>query len=187
MSASNFFQEDSEIEYGFRHLLPGHYVGYFDAGIMSPDFEFDIDPVPDSLLSEWQQFSYINKSLNRHVMTITPATADSVHECLITFLDKAGGSLWRKESLRRGLFFYSTRIGRPLQSDDSTFCMEMLRAYGLEENTTANQVFDCAFNLFAPGSDNAKAMALICAFAERIGRQDVIEVAKQHLSRVTPR
>ncbi|MFZ5433237.1 MAG: hypothetical protein ACOZB3_05615 [Calditrichota bacterium] len=176
-SAGSFFQEGSEERYGFRLLLPGHYVGYFDSGVMSADFEFDIEPIPDSLLSDWSCLCSIRKCLMRHVSTLSQATTDSVHTCTDYFISKPAYFPWRNEAIYYGLQYFSTRLN--MRNIDSTYCIQLLQVFANEENAQVELIISSAQNNFKrlyPGGSDERLLR----FSETTGRNDLIEAARKN-------
>ena len=88
---------------GFGYLSPGRYVGYFDCGVVSPDFEFAIDPIPDSLRWVWDEYSRMRRAELLPNHRYVQADQDTIIAILRNFMARPVGSLWRKEALRTGV------------------------------------------------------------------------------------
>jgi len=94
-----FGQNESEDTFGFRHLLPGHYEGFFDFGYVSPVFEFDVLSVPDTIQSAWADFQWIQANRFKYSSRSSSAILDST----LLLAPRLISSPWRVEGLSSAL------------------------------------------------------------------------------------
>jgi hypothetical protein len=168
-------------DYGIELLLPGKYTGYFDDGITSNEFEFTIDPLPDSLLSDWSAYCRIDNFLDRRSETYSSAMEDSVRNYSQFFLQLPANSIWRKEALQKALllfryFRYDWQVG------DSLFCENMLLGLASETKMNAGDLASTALNSLYIKLDRQVAFQQILSLARRSGRLDFIRVAEERVA-----
>jgi len=182
-SIGDFSTKRSEALYGFPHLMPGHYIGYFDQGILSPDFEFDVDPFPDSLQSDWSKLCVLKSSLFMdRMISATLTTMDSLRMLTDNFMSKPVGSLWREEALTSALRIFSSLIISGHYSwptDDSLYCVTILSALARDPDILPGVIVGASRKTIFRRMDGQQAASMILNFVQRFGRQDLIDRAQE--------
>ncbi|HEY3295924.1 MAG TPA: hypothetical protein VGL38_10835 [bacterium] len=161
---------------GFRHLSPGHYTGYFEDGVTSPEFAFIVDPVPASLRADWTSFCDLKQIRQRPRMTHTPETEDSVRRVAEVFLAKRAGAAWRKEALIDALDLM-TDHRREWQQSDTLLCDRILTAMASEPEIMVDILCSAVCSSIGYGLTDSGTAQVLRSFGERTGRADVVRVA----------
>ncbi|RPH94540.1 hypothetical protein EHM69_07055 [candidate division KSB1 bacterium] len=165
----------SEEEYGFRHLLPGRYTGYFDSGVVSPDFTFTIDPIPDSLVTEWHILRELSNiaPLGSSPSPISKREAlERVSELLPTILARPRNAIFRPEELDAALLVFSLERDY-WTTQDSTLCAVALTEVIRERDVLYTGLVVRAqgtifLNLFQP-DDQSRMNQAMQEFADSVG------------------
>ncbi len=164
----NFWDESARLRDGFKYLLPGHYEGYFDLGILSNVFEFEVNPVPDTLTQDWTVFCrtriLIHDYPNRSPL---PDNGSELIENIRHFLSLPIGTPWRTEVLMDAMNLYQNSR-QHWTEDDSLRCAELIDALVLEPTAIPARVLAAAaFTIFKGGSIQ-ESLTKAAAFADSL-------------------
>ena len=132
LSLSGFFLQSAKEQLGFLTLNPGHYVGYFDDGIISPFFDFDIDSVPDSLQAFWNAYCVI-KRINYDKMF----SRDSQHDSQTTgtqYMDSVRSAIQ--------LFLANPQRAKFLRTSSMYYALKFLSENDNSQQSSDKQIFD---------------------------------------------
>jgi len=175
-----FYDVQTRDEYGFNHLLPGNYVGYFDCGIVSPDFYFTVLPVPDTLQVYWQKYCSLRRFKKDHTFAENDPILDSARHVMQEFAVLPEGTFYRKEVLEEGLFtfeLYSTQYS--LNNNDLNQLHYYLKELANEPRMSAMSIVEVAVATFCKGrSPEATADALL-DFARWLGKPAILQEAQK--------
>jgi hypothetical protein len=177
----SFFSKGSWDLAGFHYLFPGHYTAWMDAGIISPEYSFTIEPIPDSLQSRWTQYSLI-KRLFAHFdfRNGRRQDIDDAHDLVSPFIPLPAGSIFRKEALEAGLDMYGLyrAAGNYYSFTDSTFARLLIDNLELEVDCPPETIVILAGNSICQGENLAETAVLFRAFADQVRRDDVATQAR---------
>ncbi|MDD5087862.1 MAG: hypothetical protein PHI18_03565 [bacterium] len=183
LELNTFWSVNSGPPSGFYHLTPGHYVGYFDYGVMSNEFEFEIEEPRASLQPLWDSYSRLKMISDRYwgLGSFTggysspelnaPQLLDSLWSYCAPLIAQPSGSIWRANAIGVSwcLMGKYREAWRPV---DSLHCEELLIAHMSEYPDRPNSVLILAAATLFRNFTAEELEPALRSYAERKGLTD---------------
>ena len=167
-------------QFGFDHLLPGDYVGFFDCGVVSPDFHFTVLPVPDTLQAYWSRYCTLRRLREGHRFQNGDPILDSARTMMQEFAVLPEGFPYRREVLYEGLFIfglYGSRHSIAIEDRDSL--RTFLRSLANEPRLLPGIVLDLAGPTVCRGPSREERAEALLDFARWLGKPAVQQEAQK--------
>jgi hypothetical protein len=175
-----FYSPNAIRDFGWNFLYPGHYVGYFDDGILSPDFSFNIDPFPDSLQVVWNALCHANRQFENGRWD-DRRPLDSALTMLRFFCNRPVGSLWRIDGIASGLSTISIYQGwgKALSTMEREFADSALIFLADEPDIVPSFYFLC-LNAIMSRIENEQAKCdTMTAFTQRLLKPALLDEVRR--------
>jgi hypothetical protein len=163
--------------FGFRHLLPGRYTGYFDRGIVSPEFEFDVDPVPDSLRASFQLLARVKNMTARGGGFHGDALSETAR-VMDEIVSLPTGGPYKSEITAAAIRVYW--FNRNLWSSaDSLLCVRLLNAMANDTTIKPASVITGAYNTIFNRLRGEQTIQAMNEFANAMGNPRLMEKVRR--------
>jgi hypothetical protein len=180
--SGSFYNNEILGRCGISAFLPGHYIGYFDMGLVSPDFEFDVDPVPDSLAEDWNTLCMLGQHRYDTRGTDVESVLDSATTALRNVLIHPPLYPLRKENLSAGIRVFGV-LRNGWRPSDSLFCVTLITEFAKEPGIAIERMMSAITSVLFKDLESAEKKDQMTSFVRSLSRPDLLRVVQSRYSR----